>query len=150
MELSQKYLDLIDRVNKINADAAAYMMNEAPALTSFKNVGDLSYTFNWASTRFGHEFWDDIKHQIQKVSKKRNQIFTKDYLDLIEDVRSINVDAAYFLKYEAIKRRDFRPSFFLGDVFNWHDTIQPPKYWSKLNDQITLARRIIKSRKGKR
>lgn len=62
MTPQEMYQELIARVAKLDADAAAYMRDKAPKLMSFSGnhpwfCGGLGSAFVWSETPQGHEFW---------------------------------------------------------------------------------------------
>jgi len=62
------------------------------------------------------------------------------YKELVDEVRTIDKDAADFLlSFNVLSgefSRNFKFSGSLGSLFSWHRTPQGPTYWSNINDKI--------------
>jgi hypothetical protein len=62
--LRDKYLELIMRVKKLDAEAAAYMKDHATKLEDFEYGGDLVGCFVFKKTPQGHDYWMDIRNKL--------------------------------------------------------------------------------------
>lgn len=64
-QLPSEYLELCERVRKINPKAARWMLNEAPKQPSFKARGDLFECFTWSSTPQTTVFWYQMYERLK-------------------------------------------------------------------------------------
>lgn len=70
--IEQGYLDLIERVAKVDIQAALYLRHDARQLKSFTNPlisclpkSDVSTAFRWAETPQGYDYWLDIAVKVK-------------------------------------------------------------------------------------
>ena len=63
-KLSKRYLNLVDRVRKIDENAADYLLYEAPHLPGFADYPKLCSVFAWTETPQGHAYWENIAQQL--------------------------------------------------------------------------------------
>jgi hypothetical protein len=61
------YNDLVGEVQKIDPNAAVYMLTEAKKLDDFDYTDRLVTAFTWADTPQGWEYWDDIDTQLDYI-----------------------------------------------------------------------------------
>jgi hypothetical protein len=62
------YNDLADRVRKVDADAADYLLEEAIKLPCFCYSDILISCFNWSKTPQGHEYWFNINEELTNLN----------------------------------------------------------------------------------
>ena len=62
------YLELVRKVEKIDAEAAIYLLTEAYKLPTFVACGELSYCFTWLSSEQGGAFWVRINKRLKTAS----------------------------------------------------------------------------------
>jgi hypothetical protein len=62
--MNQEYADLIERVRKIDSEAADYMEEEAPKLCDFNESNVLWDCFIWMHTPQGTDYWADISDKL--------------------------------------------------------------------------------------
>jgi hypothetical protein len=60
------YEKLIERVRKINSDAAKYLETEAKDLPNFMEVDDLCCVMEWKLTPQGHDYWSSINKILER------------------------------------------------------------------------------------
>ena len=56
------YQELIERVRKIDKEAAEYLERDAPVLKSFAPADNLHACFIWATTPKGEQYWNNLSY----------------------------------------------------------------------------------------
>lgn len=64
MDKVDDYYGLIDRVAKIDIQAAMYLRYDAQNLELFGHDGDISHVMYWADTPQGFDYWADIADKL--------------------------------------------------------------------------------------
>lgn len=59
-----------------------------------------------------------------------------DYLELINKVAKIDIEAAVYMQHEMRELEGFEPDGSLWCVITWHDTPQGRGYWAEIVSQI--------------
>ena len=59
------YMDLVQKVLKLDASAAEYMLGDARATEGFRYTGDLGHCFTWWRTPQGHEYWKALRDKLR-------------------------------------------------------------------------------------
>ena len=124
------YVELVEKVRKIDKEAALFMEDE---VTSFDNVdftSSLGSAFTWSETPQGHRYWENLRNKLCTTPEK--EAFKK----LVEKVREIDREPAYWLENEAPKLKEFMYTGNLVTCFDWHDSPQGSDYWSLVNRMI--------------
>jgi len=136
--LPQVYLDLVERTRQLDPNAAQYLMYEAQHLDSFRPKDNLNDCFTWSATPQGDDYWEHLYYQVPKASKirSRREIFTQHYLELIEAVRKIDLQAAEYMENDAHKLHSFRTGRRLRNVFDWPATPQGSHFWEKITKTL--------------
>jgi hypothetical protein len=63
-----KYLDLVERVSRIDKDAAEYILNRAPTeCKPFNYVSELGGAFVWDKTPQGQKYWQEINRKLESL-----------------------------------------------------------------------------------
>ena len=62
--MNQDYIELIDRVRKIDGEAADYLETEAKELRDFKESDQLTECFYWDESEQGFDYWDEIADKL--------------------------------------------------------------------------------------
>jgi len=140
MQLTEDYIELIQKVEKFDHAAADFLQFRAEFLSDFRCIGDLSRAFNWSSTPQGDRYWRNLFHMINRSPKKRCEIFQPDYLRLIEEIRKINIEAAYYLENEAVYLPSFRSGSEIHNIFNSKETRQGRSYWLDIDWKVVQSR----------
>ena len=65
-EEEKEYLELVGEVQKIDPNAAVYMLTEAKKLDDFIYNRSLYNVFTWADTPQGWEYWSDIYEKLDR------------------------------------------------------------------------------------
>ena len=60
MKLSQEYRVLVEKVRKIDEDAAEFLLHEVPKMESWVDVGDLASCFLWKASPQRRLYWANI------------------------------------------------------------------------------------------
>jgi hypothetical protein len=58
------------------------------------------------------------------------------YLELINKVAKISIEAAVYMQHEMRELESFEPDGSLWCVITWQDTPQGHTYWAKITSQI--------------
>ena len=60
------YLKLVNKVKKVDKEAAKYLREEAPKLKDFGLGKNLSWCFIWEDTPQGHKYWQRVEEALLK------------------------------------------------------------------------------------
>ena len=132
----EKYLELIERVAKIDINAATYMLSEAPKLCTFIISDTLTGAFVFSDTPQGSVYWRAVVRALN-TKQGGNQMTEEKYLELIERVAKIDVNAAKYMISEAPNLRSFiSDTTSLLTAFVFSDTPQGFEYWMHIAKKL--------------